>query len=247
MVDEKVIMNKLAELETHFVLVHGIGSGGWSWFKIRALLEEAGCKVSCPDLKSAGIDPTDVNSIHTLEEYDQPLIDLLSTSENERIILVGHSAGGISLTHMIHKFPKKIHTAVFVAATMLRNGFLTDSDCKDGLPDCSELTEFMITEKAFHMCSRQDKTLASSLQKPGPMLALQNAKFEADEGVDEVRRVYVKTKQDLLLTPEQQDAMVKKWLPASSTTLDSDHCPHLSKPCELFHTLIIIAAKGIIT
>ena len=47
------------------------------------------------------------------------------------MILVGHSAGGLSITQATHKFPDKISVAVYVAATMLRNGFLTEQDVKD--------------------------------------------------------------------------------------------------------------------
>lgn len=47
-----------------------------------------------------------------------------------QVILVGHSAGGLSVTQATHKFAKKICLAVYVAATMLKSGFLTDEDVK---------------------------------------------------------------------------------------------------------------------
>ncbi|KAK9159332.1 hypothetical protein Scep_005906 [Stephania cephalantha] len=79
----------------HFVFVHGFGGGGWGFYQIRCLLEKLGHKVSCPDLKSGGIDPTDPKTLKTFEDYNQPLIDLLySLPLNEKVILVAHSAGG---------------------------------------------------------------------------------------------------------------------------------------------------------
>lgn len=48
-----------------------------------------------------------------------------------QVILVGHSAGGLSLTDAIHKFAKKISLAVYVAATMLKTGYVTKEDIKD--------------------------------------------------------------------------------------------------------------------
>uniref|UniRef100_A0A803PVN9 Uncharacterized protein n=1 Tax=Cannabis sativa TaxID=3483 RepID=A0A803PVN9_CANSA len=54
------------------------------------------------------------------------------------VVLVGHSAGGLSLTDAIHKYGEKIHVAVYVAANMLKYGFSTDQDRKDGEPDLSE-------------------------------------------------------------------------------------------------------------
>jgi alpha-beta hydrolase superfamily lysophospholipase len=47
------------------------------------------------------------------------------------VILVGHSAGGLSVTQATHKFAKKIRLAVYLAATMLKLGFWTDEDIKD--------------------------------------------------------------------------------------------------------------------
>ena len=45
--------------------------------------------------------------------------------------MVGHSAGGLSVTQATLKFAKKIRLAVYVAATMLKLGVLTDQDFKD--------------------------------------------------------------------------------------------------------------------
>ncbi|MCL7049205.1 hypothetical protein MKW94_020723 [Papaver nudicaule] len=124
-------MTKIAST-LHFVLVHGVGGGSWCWYKIRCLMENSGYKVSCIDLKSAGIDPSDPNKVLKFEDYNQPLVDFLSTiPDHDKIILVGHSAGGLSLTHAILKFGKKIHLAIFIAATMLRLGFWTEQDVKD--------------------------------------------------------------------------------------------------------------------
>lgn len=45
-----------------------------------------------------------------------------------QVMLVGHSAGGLSVTQACLKFPKKIRLAVYVAATMLPLGFRTHED-----------------------------------------------------------------------------------------------------------------------
>lgn len=47
------------------------------------------------------------------------------------MILVGHSAGGLSVTHALHVFGNKIKVAIFVAATMLPWGYQTEEDIKD--------------------------------------------------------------------------------------------------------------------
>ncbi|KAL8530443.1 hypothetical protein ACS0TY_007469 [Phlomoides rotata] len=141
--EKKKIDETASEEKTHFVLIHGISGGAWCWYKLRCLLENSGYRVSCLDLKGCGVDQNDPNTLLSFNDYNQPLIHFLSSlSDNHQVILVGHSAGGLCLSDAIIKFGKKrIKLAIFVAATMLKSGFATDQDIKDGVPDLSEFGE----------------------------------------------------------------------------------------------------------
>ena len=63
----------------HFVLVHGVSHGGWCWYKVRTLLEGSGHRVTCLDLKASGVEPSDPNAMASFDEYNQPLVELLSS------------------------------------------------------------------------------------------------------------------------------------------------------------------------
>jgi pimeloyl-ACP methyl ester carboxylesterase len=129
---EETLELKPSRKPPHFVLIHGMSLGSWCWYKIKCLMEVSGFTVTCIDLKSSGIDSSSVDSLTTFDQYNQPLIDFLSSfPEQEQVILVGHSAGGLSLTSAIQRFPKKICLAVFIGASMLKNGLQTDEDMKD--------------------------------------------------------------------------------------------------------------------
>ncbi|XP_031278857.1 methylesterase 17-like [Pistacia vera] len=263
---DEVNNTQIPPVKPHFVLVHGISGGAWCWYKIRTLMENSGYKVSCIDLKSAGIDPSDANSILSFDDYNKPLIDFMSAlPDDEQVILVGHSAGGLSITQATHKFGKKIRLAVYVAATMLKLGFWTDQDAKDGVPDLSEFGDVYelgfglggdqpptsaIVKKEFQRkiiyqkSPLEDSTLAAMLLKPGPILALHSARFSQEkENVDSVPRVYIKTLDDNVVKPEQQDAMIKRWPPSNVYVLESDHSPFFSTPFLLFGLLIKAAAS----
>ena len=70
----------------HFVLVHGEVHAAWCWFKLRLLLEGSGYRVTCIDLAGGGVDPTDPNTVRSFKQYDQPLMDLISTlPEGEKV------------------------------------------------------------------------------------------------------------------------------------------------------------------
>lgn len=90
----------------------------------------------------------------------------------------------------------------------------------------------------------QDSTLAAMLLKPGPLLALQSARFsQENENVESVPRVYLKTLNDNVVKPEQQDAMIKRWPPSDVYVLESDHSPFFSAPFLLFGLLIKAAVS----
>ncbi|URE23937.1 Esterase [Musa troglodytarum] len=110
----------LENLETKkIILVHGEGFGAWCWYKTLSLLEEVGLIPIALDLKGSGIDLTDPNSVTTLENYSKPLTDYLhSLPDDEKVILVGHSFGGASVSYALECYPKKISKAVFLSATM---------------------------------------------------------------------------------------------------------------------------------
>ncbi|CAL9121794.1 unnamed protein product [Musa textilis] len=241
----------------HFVLVHGAGHGAWCWFKLRCLLEASGHRVSCPDLASAGIHPADPNSILSIDEYDAPLFGLMSAlPEHEKVIMVGHSAGGLSVTHALHVFSNKIKVAIFVAATMLPWGYQTEEDIKDGVPDLSRFGDVyelkysmgpnnpptsVALRKEFQrkilyqLNPIEDSTLASMLLRPWPA-TLPSTRFHKDkvDGLKHARRVYIKTTHDNMVNPQQQDAMIRRWPPDDVLVMETDHSPFFSAPMELF-------------
>ncbi|XP_058110691.1 methylesterase 17 isoform X1 [Magnolia sinica] len=258
---EEVKMTKTPSTQHHFVLVHGISHGAWCWYKIRVLLENSGHKVSCLDLAGAGIDRSDADAVLSFDDYDKPLVDFMSAlPEGEKVILVGHSAGGLSVAHTCHEFPNKIELAIYVGATMLRSGFCCDQDIHDGVPDLSDFgdvydlgfglgpdkppTSALIRKEFQRMILSEfspveDSTLGSMLLRPGPVMAIQSARFEGgNDQINQIKRVYIRTTHDRVVKPEQQDAMIKRWAPSEVWTLESDHSPFFSTPNELFGFLI---------
>ncbi|KAK9164359.1 hypothetical protein Syun_005261 [Stephania yunnanensis] len=109
----------MEESRKHFVLVHGACHGAWCWYKVKPLLERAGHQVTALDLAASGINTKNHLDVRTLSEYSEPLIKFLeSLPEREKVILVGHSLGGMNVAFAAEKFPEKISTAVFLTAFM---------------------------------------------------------------------------------------------------------------------------------
>lgn len=103
----------------HFVLVHGACHGAWCWYKILPLLKLKGHHVTALDLGASGINPKQLSELKSFSDYVQPLMEFISSlPQDESIILVGHSYGGLGLALAMEKFPEKISAAVFVTAYM---------------------------------------------------------------------------------------------------------------------------------
>ncbi|XP_057840992.1 methylesterase 17 isoform X2 [Cryptomeria japonica] len=187
------------------------------------------------------------------------IVHLLQNA-GHKVVLVGHSAGGLSLSHAIHVFGYKIAVAVFIAATMLPSGFFSEQDVQLGVPDLLKVSEFhhglgpehppttskiipeFQRETLYQLSPPEDAALASLLIRPAPLLAFQTAKFheESDEFL-KVPRVYMKTLQDRVILLEKQEAMIKLWPPDNVLSMDTDHSPFFSSPLELHTHLLQIA------
>jgi pimeloyl-ACP methyl ester carboxylesterase len=91
--------------------------GAWCWYKVKPRLESAGHLVTVLDLAASGINLKKIEDVNTVLEYSEPLLQLMATiPPNEKVILVGHSLGGLNIALAMEKFPDKIAVGVFLTA-----------------------------------------------------------------------------------------------------------------------------------
>jgi alpha-beta hydrolase superfamily lysophospholipase len=75
--------------------------------------------VTALDLAAAGAHPARLHEVRSFEDYSRPLLDAVAAApDGDRLVLVGHSHGGLSLALAMERFPRKIAAAVFVAAAL---------------------------------------------------------------------------------------------------------------------------------
>ncbi|XP_051119801.1 salicylic acid-binding protein 2-like isoform X2 [Andrographis paniculata] len=103
--------------QPHIVLVHGAGHGAWTWYKLKPLLEAAGHRVTAFDLAATGTDLRRLQDLCSFDDYNQPLLEILAAiPPPEKVVLVGHSLGGVNLAAAMERYPDSISVAVFVTA-----------------------------------------------------------------------------------------------------------------------------------
>ncbi|GAV86955.1 LOW QUALITY PROTEIN: Abhydrolase_6 domain-containing protein [Cephalotus follicularis] len=215
--------------EKHFVLVHGGCHGAWCWYKVVTLLQSAGHKVSALDMAASGVHPKHVHEVHSLSDYWEPLMAFMdSLPPEERVILVGHSMGGVGISIAMEKFHDKVSVAVFASA-------LSPS------PNLSYHLHYMILITSFDL--HQDLMLALLLLGRSLPLYIDEATTAViKEKYGSVRRVFVVCDQDNVIKEDLQRWMLQKNSVDEITELSgSDHMLRFSKAQELSSCLQLIA------
>ncbi|KAL5099329.1 hypothetical protein RYX36_003656 [Vicia faba] len=252
----------------HFVLVHGACHGAWCWYKVVALLKSSGHKVTALDMAASGVHPKQVHEIDSIADYYEPLIEFLrSLPQDERVILVGHSFGGICISMAMEFFPKKIAVAVFVAAIMPSPDlcFLTIRQEYHQRLDSNMDTEIILDDssnnksngsiihgpqflasKMYQLSPPEDLSLVMLLQRPIRSFGDQELSREktsiTKNNYGTVAKVYIVCQQDKLLKLDFQLSMIER-NPTNDVKVipDADHMAMLSKPQDLFAYLQEIA------
>ena len=127
-----------------FVFIHGAWHGAATWDKVMPLLEAAGHPCVAIDLPGAGknaaspasfikrpFDPAafgtepSPNAGISQEVRTAAVIDAVRSSAaraNGKVVLVGHSLGGITVSPVAEAMPELLHATVYVTAFMLPPG-----------------------------------------------------------------------------------------------------------------------------
>ncbi|ONM37249.1 salicylic acid-binding protein 2 [Zea mays] len=253
----------------HIVLVHGACLGGWSWYKVATLLRAAGYRVDAPDMAASGADPRPLREVPTFRDYTRPLLDLLaSLPDGDRVVLVGHSLGGVNVALAAETFPDKVSAVVFLCAFMpdctarpshvlekfIEGKWLDwmdtemkpqDQDGEGKLPTSMLFGPRIIREKFFQLCSPEDLTLSASLMRVSSMFVEDLALRQpySKERYGSVRRVYVVCTEDYAIVEGFQRWMVDNSPVDEVKEIAADHVVMLSRPDELVRCLTDIADK----
>ncbi len=201
-----------------FILVHGSWHGAWCWYKIVPLLEKSGHKAIAVDLPGLGRDRTPLSEV-SLQSY----VDRVWAAIDEqpgRVILVGHSRGGIVISQTAEQRPARIEKLVYLAAFLLPGGQAMLPGALDDrgsllLPNlvvneaqgCITIKEEGCREALYGDCSDEDVALATLLLTPDPIAPLVTPLDLSERNFGRVPRVYIETLGDDAITLSAQRRM----------------------------------------
>ncbi len=227
-----------------FVLIHGGWHGAWCWDRVAPLLEQDGHEVVSFDLPGHGEDRTPAVEV-TLEGYTDRVVEALDAL-SEPAVLVGHSLGGTVISQAAERRPEKIEKLVYLCALLLPSGkSAIEASQEDGgsviLKNAEVeadlgrivLTETGMREALYHDCPEEDFERARRLISPQPLAPL-GTPVEVTEGnFGSVRRTYVHTTQDRVVSPAAQEKMYADLPCEKVVSMATGHLPFFAAPEEL--------------
>ncbi len=239
-----------ASTGTTFVLVHGAFAGAWSWDRVTPALEAGGATVVTVELPAHGADETPTEDA-TLAAYTDAVVAALDAAPGQ-VVLVGHSMGGLVISQAAEARPDAVSKLVYLAAFMLEDGkSLIAASANDPESNLAmyltqgtgtlTLQEEGVLGAFCSDCSDEDAALVISHLKPEPSAPFFTAVHVTEESWGSVPRAYIETLADQTIGPTKQASFIAA-LPVDETlTIDSGHCPFLTKPNELAAALLSLA------
>jgi len=232
-----------------FILVHGAAHGGWCWHKLLPLLEAAGHTAIAPDLLGLGADTTPIAELSLARWVDQ--VAALVAAQRERVILVGHSRGGLIISEVAERLPERVSRLVYLTAFLLADGqTLGEVAATD---EASVLGPNLVVDEAagtwlirpeaavpgfFADYAPEDLDYTFPRLRPEPLFSLSTPIHVTVGRFGQVPRRYIECLQDRAITLECQRRMQAVWPCERVFSLDTSHSPFISAPHALADALL---------
>jgi pimeloyl-ACP methyl ester carboxylesterase len=232
-----------------YVLVHGAWQAPYVWSTVKTNIEKQGQKVIVVELPGHGSDNTPTHTL-SLDVYRDKVIDAINMTDG-KVILVGHSMAGMVISNVAEKVPSKINKLVFIGAFLPESGQslgdLAQLDAGSQLgaslvQSADQLTFDIKSENLVHLFindgSQAAKDLVVNNYRPEPAIPLGNKITLTAQNFGSVQKIYIKTLQDIVISPGFQDQMISKAGISKVYEVNTSHSPFLSKPNAISDLLI---------
>lgn len=236
------------------VVIHGAWYDSSSWYKVVPLLEARGHAVVAPDMPGYGKNLRPHEQI-SFDSYVDEVVRAVNAVPG-RVMLVGHSLGGMFISQAAERVPDKIASLAYVAAFMLRNGESRIAVAKDDpgsvalkyrIPAGEGLISFTregFIRSFYNDCSPADVEYLLARVRPQPVRPLQTPLRLSAENYGRIPRYYVKCLLDQGVTPAFQDKMIAASPVRRTLELRASHSPFMSVPRELADALLQVAKES---
>ncbi|KFK34292.1 hypothetical protein AALP_AA5G126300 [Arabis alpina] len=183
--------------------------------------------------------------VRSVSEYLKPLMSFMeSVPEEEKVVLVGHSYGGIGISLAMEMFPTKVSVGIFLSAYMPHHesppSVLIQEYFKRLLRDSPWI------EKAYCNCLLEDLELTMALVKPTWLYPkeMEGEDLLTKERYGSGKRVFIVREGDNVVPEEIQKWMISNYEPNEVKVIEeAGHMAMLTEPQQLPQLLQEIAAR----
>lgn len=229
----------------NYVLVHGAWQAPYVWDAVKTKLISEGNNVTVVELPGHGSDMTDPSTL-TINTYRDKVLDAISKI-NGKVILVGHSLGGIIISAVAEQNPSKIEKLVYLAAYLPTSGqslfgiAKTDPGSQLGITGnlimnngglTVDVKQDQIVNIFIPDGSAQVQSLVLQNYRSEPGIPLQTPVILTSANFGSVEKVYIKTLQDRVVSPGLQNRMIASAMGGVKAVyqLNTSHSAFLAKP-----------------
>jgi len=242
--------NDVKPIVKNYVLVHGAWQAPYVWEAVKTALTNEGNNVTVVELPGHGSDNTPISSI-TLYLYRDKVINAVSKI-NGKVILVGHSLGGMIISSVAEQTPTKIEKLVYLSAYLPASGqsllSLAMTDPGSALGDSVNNVPILKVDATNGILDVLHSQIVNVFIQDGTSqaqnLVLQNYRVEplapfatpvtlTAANFGSVEKVYIKTLQDRVVSPGLQDRMIAAAGVKAVYQLNTSHSSFLVKPDSL--------------
>ncbi|MGA0557485.1 alpha/beta fold hydrolase [Larkinella sp. VNQ87] len=232
-----------------FVFVHGTFADAYAWHLIKPKLEKEGYGVVAFSLPAHGDDQTPVEKA-SYDLYVNTVIEKINAIPG-KVVLLGHSMGGMVVTGVAEKIPAKIEKLVYLCAFLPKSDQtlyeLASSDTESLIgknlhPEAGGVTaslppNVLVQVFAVDASAEIQKVVAKTRPEPLAVFGAKVTLTEANFG--KIPKYYIKTLKDEGVTPALQQRMLDAYAGkvVKVFTMNTSHSPYWAKPDELVSIL----------
>jgi len=185
-------------MQSTFVLVHGAWHGGWCYARVAERLRAAGHRVYTPTLTGLGERSHLCSPSINLTTHVTDIVNVIKWEQLQRVVLVGHSYGGMVVTGVGDAIPERISSLVYLDAFMPKHNeclldLVTPERAQAMRDSATEQNGFTVPSPSaayFHV-NAADQAWVDTLCTPHPIATL-TERLKLSGGTDTIaRKVYV--------------------------------------------------------